>query len=154
MSNLRDFTGDAEIQKATNSSFGLVKGGADVFINENGEMEIMNSYGGSFRVSVSGTTATIGEGRIHNGIDPQHAIISRASSTLQITANTLNAIWIIINQNGNSSYTKTNNLTAAPVVSGEGTFYCILLAVIGYDGNTPFVQQCHFGDIIINGIWY
>lgn len=154
MSNLRSYTGDEEIKLATNSTPGLVKGGKDIYVDEDGEMEIMNSYGGSFRVSVSGTTATIGEGRIHNGIDPQHAIISRASSTLQITANTLNAIWIIINQNGNSSYTKTNNLTAAPVVSGEGTFYCILLAVIGYDGNTPFVQQCHFGDIIINGIWY
>lgn len=154
MSNLRGYTGDQEIKVATNSALGLVKGGGDIFINENGEMEVMNGYGGAFKVTVNGTTATIGEGRIHNGIDPQHAIISRASSTLQITANTLNAIWIIINQNGNSSYTKTNNLTAAPVVSGEGTFYCILLAVIGYDGNTPFVQQCHFGDIIINGIWY
>ena len=64
MAKLTDFTGDTEVEKATNSKLGLVKGGADVFINENGEMEIMNSYGGSFRVSVSGTTATIGEGRI------------------------------------------------------------------------------------------
>lgn len=154
MSNLRSYAGDTEIQKATNSSLGLVKGGADVFINDDGEMEIMNSYGGSFRVSVSGTTATIGEGRIHNGIAPQHAIISRAPSTIQITANTVNAIWIVINQNGNSNYMKTNNLIAAPTVSGEGTFCCILLAVIGYNGDTPFVQQCHFGDIIITGIFY
>ena len=154
MAKLQDFTGDAEIQKATNSSLGLVKGGADVFINGDGEMEIMNSYGGSFRVSVSGTTATIGEGRIHNGIDPEHIIISHSSETIQITQFTFNAIWIIIDQNGNVTYAKTNNLTAAPSVSGEDTYYCILLAVIGYDGTTPFVQQCHFGDIIINGIWY
>lgn len=152
MSNLRNYTGDEEIKLATNSTPGLVKGGADVFINENGEMEIMNSYGGSFRVSVSGTTATIGEGRIHNGVAPEHIIISHTSETIQITQFTFNAIWIIIDKDQNISFAKTNNLQAAP--SGDETDFCILLAVIGYSGATPFVQQCHFGDIIINGIWY
>ena len=154
MSNLRNYTGDEEVKAATNSALGLVKGGRDIFINENGEMEVMNGYGGAFKVTVNGATATIGEGRIHNGIAPQHIIISKTSETMSITTGTLNAIWIVIDQNGNSSYVKTNNLNAGPVVTGEGQFYCILLAIIGYDNNTPFVQQCHFGDIIINGVWY
>lgn len=154
MSKLTDFTDDTEIQKATNSRLGLVKGGKDIYVDSDGQMEVMNGYGGSFKVSVDGVTATIGEGRIHNGLAPQHIIISKEQSTMSITTGTLNAIWIVLDQNGNSSYYKTNQITAGPVVSGEGTFYCILLAVIGYENNVAIVQQCHFGDIIINGIWY
>lgn len=154
MANLRDFTNETQIKKATNSTLGLVKGGKDIYIDDQGQMEVMNGYGGPFKVSVSGTTATIDSGRIHNGLEPQHIIIPVASSTIAITQGTLNAIWIVINQNGNSSYMRTNNINAGPEVTGEGTFTCILLALIGYDNNVPIVQQCNYGDIVINGTYY
>ena len=154
MANLREFTEDIGIGKATDSKLGLVKGGMDAHINENGEIEVINSYGGPFKVSLSGAVATIDSGRIHNGTLPQHIITSIASDSLEITIGTLNAIWIVVNQNGNASFMKTNYITAGPEVTGEGTFFCFLLAVIVYNDSAPYIQQCHFGDIVINGVSY
>lgn len=154
MANLTDYTQSVGIEKATDSKLGLVKGGMDTHINDNGEIEVVNSYGGPFKVSLSGAVVTIDSGRIHNGNNPQHIIIPKASETLEITTGTLNAIWIVINQNGNASFVKTNQITAGPVVTGEGTFFCILLALIVYNNDAPYIQQCHFGDIIINGVSY
>ena len=154
MSNLRDYTQEEAVSKATDSKLGLVKGGIDTHINDNGEIEVLYSYAGPFKVTLSGTTATIDSGRIHNGTLPNHIVIPIQSSTLTVTENTLNAIWIEINQNGNVSFVKENQINSAPSISGEGTFFCILLALIVYNNGTPLIQQCHFGDIIINGISY
>ena len=156
MSNLKDYTGDSEVGKATDSSLGLIKGGGDVHINSEGQIEVLNNYGGPFKVSLSNSTINIASGRIHNGTEPQHTVILvQPSSALTVTEGTTNAIWIVINQNGNSTYMKTTSTTEAPTVTTPGTFFCILLASIAYtEGGTALIQQCHYGDIIINGVSY
>ena len=157
MANLKDYGKDFEVAKATDSKLGLVKGGMDTHINENGEIELINNYGGPFKVWLEGTTIHIDSGLIHDGFDPLHTIILATGSTLtaEATANTTNLIWMIVNQNYNYSFVKTTGSVQAPSVSGEGTFFCILLATITYNNvGVPYLMQCHFGDIIINGISY
>lgn len=160
MANLRDFTDETQIKKATDSQLGLVKGGGDVHINNDGQIEIINNYGGPFKVSLSGTSISVGGGRIHNGTGSQHTIILiQPDSSLTVTAGTTNAIWIEIEIDGEGSvstdYVKTTSTTQAPTYSGSGTVFYILLANITYnEGGVAFLQQCHFGDIIINGISY
>ena len=155
MANLKDYTESLGIDKATDSKLGLVKGGGDTHINDNGQIEIINSYGGPFKVSLDGTTVYISSGRIHIGNDPEHLLVTvEPSQTLTVTTGTLNAIWIIINESGNTSYVKTNSSIQAPSVSTPGTYFCILLGMIVYNGGVAYIQQCHYGDIIINGISY
>ena len=42
MANLRDFTEDIGVQKATDARLGLVKGGGDTHINDDGQIEILS----------------------------------------------------------------------------------------------------------------
>lgn len=160
MAKLTDFTEGKQVEKATDSKLGLVKGGGDVHINNDGEMEIINNYGGPFKVSLSGTSVGIGGGRIHDGTGSQHTIILvQPDNSLTVTAGTTNAIWIEIEVDGEGSvstdYVKTTSTTQAPTYSGSGTVFYILLANITYnEAGVAFIQQAHFGDIVINGISY
>lgn len=159
MAKLTDFTGDMQAEKATDSKLGLVKGGGDVHINNDGQIEVINNYGGPFKVSLSGTTVNIGGGRIHDGTASQHTIILvQPDNSLTATTGTTNAIWIEIeNDEGTvtTSYVKTTSTTQAPAYSGTGTVFYILLANITYnEAGVAFIQQCYFGDIIINGVSY
>ena len=159
MAKLTDFTGDMAAEKATDSKLGLVKGGGDVHINNNGELEIINNYGGPFKVSLSGTTIGVAAGRIHDGYASQHTIILvQPDDSLTVTAGTTNAIWIEIENDEGTvtiNYVKTTSTTQAPTYSGTGTVFYILLANIVYnEAGVAFIQQCHFGDIIVNGISY
>lgn len=159
MSKLTDFTGDSAVEKATDSKLGLVKGGGDVHINDDGQIEVINNYGGPFKVSLSGITVGVGGGRIHDGTASQHTIILvQPDNSLTVTAGTTNAIWMEIeNDEGtiSTSYVKTTSTTQAPTYSGTGTVFYILLANITYnEAGVAFIQQCHFGDIIISGVSY
>lgn len=155
MANLRDFTrtgsgGTAAI--ATDTTLGVVKGGGDTHINPQGQIEIVGGYGGPFKVTLQSiTSVSIAEGRVHNGTAPEHTIITKSSSTLSITASTLNAIWMVIDEDGAVTYAKTNSLSQGPIISETGTYSCILLAVVS---NAGVVQQVHFGDVIMNGLYY
>ena len=159
MANLRDFTEDIGVQKATDARLGLVKGGGDTHINDDGQIEILNNYGGPFKVSLSGTTIYIDSGRIHDGNNPAHTVILvQPYDSLTVTEGTTNAIWMVISvvdDSINVGYMKTTSTTQAPVITTEGTFFCILLASIAYtESGVPLIQQSHYGDIIINGVSY
>jgi len=153
MANLRDYGQNKLLGVATNNSVGLVKGSSDVNIAQDGSIEIPYFYNGPFKLQlVSNTSVSVGRGRWHDGYGSQHSISVISGTTLTITENQTSAIWAVLQQSGTFAYSITSSETTAPTITGEG--YCILIGIVRFSDGVASIEQCHYGDIVFEGVWY